>query len=203
MWKKVKKIYNYLPVIFFNKRARALDFPPAPCRPLIFYFMTAPLLFFSELYLFKCFEIAVLTVVKENFWGVLFCCGTSYRLHIGCRVAGLTFNGWMYTRACSWLVLTSYFIHSLDGYFLGILLFCSGIFFGFYGIFYFFCWFDVFWLSGFFGFLMFFGDFLDFSTIFFLEVWTSFTHQKGYNLLQFSCNSIFFVYTGWRDKVTP
>lgn len=156
--------------------------------------MTAPLLFFSELYLFKCFEIAVLTVVKENLGGFCFSSGTSNycMLTIACFGDGLTV-------ACT----SSLFIHSLDGYFLGILLFCSRIFFGFYGIFYFFCWFDVFWLSGFFGFLMFFGDFLDFSTIFFLEVWTSFTHQKGYNLLQFSCNSIFFVYTGWRDKVTP
>lgn len=49
---------------------------------------------------------------------------------------------------------------------------------------------------------MFFGDFLDFSTIFFLEFLTSFTHQNGYNLLQFICNLFFFVYNGWRDEVT-
>lgn len=109
----------------------------------------------------------------------------------------------VYTRACSWISFF-YWLHSFFGWlFFRDFAFLLWNFFGFSGIFYFFCWFDVFGVSGFFDFLMFFDVFLDFSMIFFLEFLTGFTHQKGYILLQFSCNLFFFVYTGWRRWGDP
>ena len=42
-----EKIYNYLPVIFFKERTRALDFPPAPLPPFLFLYVPPAFLFFG------------------------------------------------------------------------------------------------------------------------------------------------------------
>ena len=114
---------------------------------------------------------------------------------------GVGFTAAMYTRAhvVGWCF---YLFTCLPILLVGIFL---GVFWGF-ALDVFLIWFFIFdflllwcfWCIWFFDFLMVFWCFLDFSTIFFLEFWTSFTHQKGYNLLQFSCNLFFLEYTGWR-----
>lgn len=72
----VKKIYNYLPVIFYTNRARALDFPPARIpAPFLFFLYTAPLYIFSESLFFYPLKYQFLPSKREFSGGFSFALG--------------------------------------------------------------------------------------------------------------------------------
>ena len=157
-------------MIFFNNRARALDFPPAPVPPFCFSIYTPPPLFFGfhfsilfvEFYQFSPLQKRILEV--SSFALVLV---TSRRFEVA-GLQCLTFNGWMYTRArvvgCFLLfkrlliLMVWYFFGDFSGFALEFFwIFWNFLFFLLVWCFWciwFFWFFDVFWC--------FFGFFYDF-----------------------------------------
>lgn len=69
-----KKIYKYLPVIFFNNLRSRLDFPPAPCPPFVFS-ICAPLFLFFGFYFSVLLGVLLGCTVQKR--GCFSFCGTS------------------------------------------------------------------------------------------------------------------------------
>ena len=176
-WKKYIVFYPW----FFAQTAHAHWTFPQPPAPFCFFIHAPLLLFFWILF---CYFVGFILqgfssshLAKENFRGGLFCFGTS----IWVAVASIMNCCWWW-----WFMYMLYNVLLINLHSFGVLIFWD---FSSFALVVFWIWIFIFiflllWCFYpilFFIFLVVFGGFLDFSTIFFSGFCFAFTHQNGYN----------------------